>query len=253
MTEAGASGWENENLTDKSWETAWSSAREIFIYSKVLDSQRRRGAGYSTEAQDGFQAHHDEGNGREFSAWVQLTSGQPPGGVPNNLDIVRLRQSQQRSTTRLAVESRCPRSAPSGRRRSQALRMPQASVPSSPRSLTYPLWLRLLSHPPLGSGQPELARVTSGPYPPAGDRLQKKNVPLSFGPPPRVVAGFQFGSGLGTCGRGQRKNDCSRRRSWSGTCCRDTPEAVTRVRAACSVPRTGEREGASEAEESCAR
>lgn len=110
-----------------------------------------------------------------------------------------------------------------------------------------------LSHPPLGSGQPELARVTSGPFPPAGDRLQKKNVPLSFGPPPRVVAGFQFGSGLGTCGRGQRKNDCSRRRSWSGTCCRDTPEEVTRVRAACSVPRTGEREGASEAEESCAR
>ena len=136
MIEAGASGWENENPTDKSWETAWSSAREIFIYSKVLDSQRRRGAGYSTEAQESFQAHHDEGNGREFSAWVQLTIGQPPGGVPNNLDIVRLRQSQHRSTTQLAVESRCPKSAPSGRRKSQALRIVSGVRPQFP-ALAY--------------------------------------------------------------------------------------------------------------------
>lgn len=185
MTEAGASGWENENPTDKSWETAWSSAREIFIYSKVLDSQRRRGAGYSTEAQDGFQAHHDEGNGREFSAWVQLTSGQPPGGVPNNLDIVRLRQSQQRSTTRLAVESRCPRSAPSGRRRSQALRMPQASVPSSPRSLTYPLWRRLLgSRDPGSDSRPTLTPAAG--LQPTGTRSRHfRSVSPRGRPPPK--------------------------------------------------------------------
>ena len=136
MMESRGSGWENENPTDKFRETAWSSAGESFIYSKVLDSQRRRGAGYATEAQDGFQSHRDEGNGREFSAWVQLTSGQSPGGVPNNIDIVRLRQSQQRSTTLLAVEPRCPTSAPSGRRRSRALRIVSGVRPQFP-ALAY--------------------------------------------------------------------------------------------------------------------
>lgn len=174
------------------------------------------------------------------SAWVQLTSGQPPGGVPNNLDIVRLRQSQQRSTTRLAVESRCPRSAPSGRRRSQARgcsgARPQfpalAYLPAlTPVSRISGSWKRLPtdSHPPLGSGQPELARVTSGPFL-AGDRLQRKRSPLGH----LRGSSRDFSSGLGRgTWRGQRKNDCSRRRSWSGTCCRDTPEEVTRVRAAC--------------------
>lgn len=133
--ESRGSGWENENPSDKSRETAWSSAAEIFIYSKVLGSERRRGAGYSTEAQGGFPSHRDEGNGRQFSAWVQLTSGQSPGGVPNNLDTVRLRQSQQRSTRLLAVEPRCPTSAPSGRR-SRALRIVSGVRPQFP-ALAY--------------------------------------------------------------------------------------------------------------------
>ena len=73
-----------------------------------------------------------------------------------------------------------------------------------------------LSHPPLGSGQPELALVTSGPFPtppPSGDRLQETKVPLSFRQPPKIFAGFQFGSRFGTCGRDERKNDCCLRGS----------------------------------------
>ena len=173
-------------------------------------------------------------------------------------------RSQQRSTTLLAVEPRCPTSAPSGRR-SRTLRIvsgvrPQfpalAYLPAlTPASRIWGSWKRLPTDSHTRRWAPANRNsLASLPVrsPPAGDRLQKKNVPLSFGPPQRVFAGFQFGSGLGTCGRGQRKNDCTRRRSWSGTCCRDTPEEVTRVRAACSVPRTEEREGASEAEERCA-
>lgn len=179
--ESRGSGWENENPTDKSRETAWSSAGESFIYSKVLDSQRRRGAGYSTEAQDGFQSHRDEGNGREFSAWVQLTSGQSPGGVPNNTDIVRLRQESaalyNTAGSRTTVPYICTVWAHKKSNSEDRLRrpspVPRARLPTRSHSGFSDLGILKatpdrLSHPALGSGQQELARVTSGPFSPRG-------------------------------------------------------------------------------------
>lgn len=138
--------------------------------------------------------------------------------------------------------------------------MPQASVPvprarhqRSDSGFRIPGILEAtpdrLSHPPLGSGQPELARVTSGPFPPRGRPPPKeKRSPLFLGHLPRVV-GIVSGL-LGPVG-GARGRMTVLVAVLDPELVVDTPEEVTRVRAACSVPRTGEREGASEAEESC--
>lgn len=135
--------------------------------------------------------------------------------------------------------NRCPRSAPSGRRRSQALRMPQASVPSSPRSLPT----RSGSGVSRISGSANDSRPTLTPaaglrpagtrsrrFPrsfPRGDRLQKRSLSLGCTSAGR---GFQFGSGLGTCGlRPERKNELFSSPFLIRNLLSRYPEEITRV------------------------
>lgn len=177
------------------------------------------------------------------NGWESSTGGQPRGGVPNIYCQTETVSSALKHC--LKSKSRCPRSAPSKCRRSQALRIASGVRPQFPALAYLPALTPaspdlLISDP--GSGSRLTLTPAAGLRPtgtslrhfrsvsPPGDRLQKKNVPPSFRPPQLTVAGFQFECGLGTCGRGERKNDCSLRGSWSGTCCQGTPEGVTRAR-----------------------
>lgn len=139
------------------------------------------------------------------SVWGQGPGNQPRRGVPHNLATVRLTQPVSsdlkhfssgkqrvlylhRPSVRATEEVELGSAPPTPRFRLPTRSDPGFSGSQDPGSGSQ----HRLSHPPLGSGQPELTRVTSGPVP-RGARLRKRNVPPSLRQTERVLAGFRFG------------------------------------------------------------
>lgn len=72
--------------TDRSWETAWSSAGKISIYSlrSKTPEAKNEEMGILQRLRTASKSAALRAKGREASVWVQRIGGPPQGDVPNN-------------------------------------------------------------------------------------------------------------------------------------------------------------------------
>lgn len=81
--------------TDRSWETAWSSAGTISIYSKVRNTRgKKEEMGTLQRLKTASKSAALRAKGREASVWVQRIGGPPRGDVPNNPATAWLRHPE---------------------------------------------------------------------------------------------------------------------------------------------------------------